>query len=91
MALDGNAFLSFKVHVIENLIHHFPFTDGIGGLKQTICQSGLTMVNMCNDAEIPDFFHRMVSAVKRLCILFLERCKVSHFKDAYILQYHNKL
>ena len=32
MAFDGNAFFSFKVHVIKDLIHHFPFTDGIGGL-----------------------------------------------------------
>ena len=89
MAFDGDAFFSFKVHVIEDLIHHFPVTDGIGGLKQSICQSRFTMIDMRNDAEIPDFFHRMGSAVKRLVILFIEMCKVSHFKYAYALEYHN--
>ena len=89
MAFDGNTLFSFKVHVIEDLIHHFSFTDGIGGLKQSICQSRFTMIDMGNDAEIPDFFHRMGSAVKRLVILFIEMCKVSHFKYAYALEYHN--
>ena len=49
------------------------------------------MINMCNDAEIPDFFHRMGSALKRLVFLILEMCKVSHFKCAYILEYDNMI
>jgi hypothetical protein len=82
MAFDGDSFLPLQVHIIKDLVHHFPVTDGIGGLKQTISQSGLAMVYMCNDAEIPDFFHRMGSAVKRLLILLFKMCKVSHFKCA---------
>jgi hypothetical protein len=76
MAFDGDAFLPFQVHIIEDLVHHFSVTDGIGGLKQTICQSRFAMINMSNDTEIPDFFHRMGSAVKRLVILFLSCAKL---------------
>jgi hypothetical protein len=82
MAFDCDTLFPFQVHIIQYLIHHFPVTDGIGGLKESVRQSGFTMVNMRNDAEIPDFFHRMGSAVKRLVNLLIEMCKVSHFKCA---------
>ena len=55
MALDGDASLLFKVHIIEHLAFcHF---NGLSIFKQAVGQGRLAMVNMCNNAEITDVLH----------------------------------
>ena len=55
MALDGDASLFLQVHIVE----HLPFgdLDGVGVFQQSICQGRLTMVYMCDDAEITYVLH----------------------------------
>jgi FkbM family methyltransferase len=57
MAFDGDAFFAFQVHIVQHLVHHFAFADGIGNLQETVCQRGFTVIYVCNDAEIPDILH----------------------------------
>ena len=58
MALDGDAALFFEIHIIEHLtLGHL---DGIGELKQTVGKGRLTMVDVCNDAEVSDMFHSTI-------------------------------
>ncbi len=33
VALDGNALLSLEIHIVQYLVHHFPFRNGIGALQ----------------------------------------------------------
>ena len=54
LAFDGNAALPFDVHRVENLIFEIPLGYDMGGLDQTIGQGGFAMVNVGDDAEIPD-------------------------------------
>jgi hypothetical protein len=61
MALYGNTFLSFKVHVIKYLIHHFTLTNGIGHLQQAVGQGTFTMVNVRDNAKITELLHKYYS------------------------------
>ena len=55
MTLDGDATLSLQIHVVQHLtLRHL---NSLGELQQTVCQGGLTMVDMCDNAEIPDMIH----------------------------------
>ena len=58
VAFDGDPTLSFEVHIVEGLVLHLPFGDGSRGLEQPVGQGTFPMVNMCNNAEISDVFHR---------------------------------
>ena len=55
MALDGDAALALQVHIVE----HLPFSNlnGLGALQQTVGQRRLTVVYMCDDAEVADVLH----------------------------------
>ena len=55
VALDGDAALLFKVHVIE----HLPLCnlDGVGAFQQSVGNGALSMVNVGDDAEVSDMFH----------------------------------
>ena len=55
VALDGDAALLLQVHIVE----HLPFCDldGVGVLQQAICQGRLTVVYVCDDAEITYMLH----------------------------------
>ena len=57
MALDGDAPLPFKVHVVEYLILVFPFRDCVGLFKKAVGQGAFAMVNMSYYAEITDTVH----------------------------------
>ncbi len=51
--LDGDAALTLQVHGIENLFVHFALRERAGHFEQAVCQRGLAMVDMRDDAEIP--------------------------------------
>ena len=54
MALDGDAFFSFQVHIVQHLVHHISFADGVGNLQKPVSQGGFAVVNMCDDAKVTD-------------------------------------
>ena len=57
VALDGDAPLPFKVHIVENLILVFPFRDCVCLFKKAVSQGAFTVVNMGYNAEITDTVH----------------------------------
>jgi hypothetical protein len=64
VAFDGNAALSFEIHVIECLILHVAFADRIGVLQQSVGEGTLAVVDVGDDAEITDIFHGDSLSVK---------------------------
>ena len=58
MALDGDTLLTFQVHVVQNLVLHLTGTEGAGKFQQAVCQRGLTVIYMCNDAKVADVLHK---------------------------------
>lgn len=54
MTLDSYALFPFQVHIIEYLVHHFPFIDSVGSLQKAVCKGGFTMIYMSYNAKIPD-------------------------------------
>ncbi len=58
VALDGDAFLPFQVHVVQHLVFHLPVAQGLGEFQQTVCQGRFTMVDMGDDAEIANILHK---------------------------------
>ena len=63
MALNGDATLLFKVHIIK----HLPLRHGnsLRVFQQTVCQSALPVVDMGNDAEVSDVLHEKVYILLR--------------------------
>ena len=62
MTFDGNTPLPFQVHVVQGLIGHIPFRNGVGKLQQTVGQGAFPMVDVCDDAKIADVLHVARSA-----------------------------
>ena len=58
VALDRDAALTLEVHIVQHCIHHLPLGDRLGRLDHPVCQSTLAVVNVRNDAEIPNIFHK---------------------------------
>ena len=54
LRLDGNALLPLQVHLVQHLLAHVAGGDGAGRLQEAVCQRGLAVVDMCDDAEVAD-------------------------------------
>ena len=54
VGLDGDAPLAFEIHGIEQLRLGVPLRDGAGELQQPVGKRGLPVIDMGDDAEIPD-------------------------------------
>ena len=57
MALDGDATLALKVHVVEHLCLQVLCLYGVGIFKQTVGKRALSVVDMRYNAKIPYIFH----------------------------------
>ena len=57
MALDGDAFLLFKVHRVKNLIFHVSGSQSVGDLQHPVCERTFTMVDMCDYAKVSYVLH----------------------------------
>ena len=55
VALDGDASLALKVHIVEHL--SFGNLYGLRKFQETVGQGRLTVVDMSDDAEVPDILH----------------------------------
>ena len=56
MALDGDSALALQVHIIKHL--SIRDLNGISIFQQTVSQCTLTVVNVCNNAEITYILHK---------------------------------
>ena len=65
MAFNGNAFLSFQIHIVKYLVHHISVADSTGALQQAVGQGRFAVVNMCNDAKISDVLHVLMPQFSR--------------------------
>src|SRR5580700_10721983 len=63
MALYGDSLFSFQVHIIEYLVHHVSVANGMGNLQKTVGKGGFSVINMGNDAKIPDILHYVFLAL----------------------------
>src|SRR6185436_16080891 len=52
--LDRDPLLALQVHVVEHLVLHLRLGDGVGPLEQPVRQGRLPVVDVRDDAEIPD-------------------------------------
>ena len=54
VGFDSDAALAFQIHRIQHLRHHFALAERARHFKQTVRERGLAVVDVRNDAEIPD-------------------------------------
>ena len=54
LGLDGDALLALQVHRVEHLVGHLARVDGAGALQQPVGQGRLAVVDVGDDAEVPD-------------------------------------
>ena len=52
--LDGDAALALQIHGVEHLRGHLALREGAGALEQAVGQRGFPVVDVCDDAEIPN-------------------------------------
>ena len=57
VALDGDATLALKVHVVEHLVDEFLVVKRVGQFQEAVGQGRFAVVDMSDDAEISDVFH----------------------------------
>ncbi len=60
LAFNGNASLPFDVHVIEDLVPELAVVHQVGILDKAIRERRLAVIDVGDDAEIPDLFHCVV-------------------------------
>jgi hypothetical protein len=54
LALDGDAALALDVHPVQVLRPHLPLPHHAGELEHPVRQRGLAVVDVRDDAEVPD-------------------------------------
>ncbi len=54
VGLDGDATLSFQVHGVEHLLHHFALRKRASHFEQAVRKSRLPVVDVRDDREVPD-------------------------------------
>lgn len=55
---DGDAALSFQFHAVQHLRLHLAIGEHTGFFDQAVGQGGFPVINMCNNAEISNIFHK---------------------------------
>ncbi len=68
VGFDGDAALPLKVHAVKQLVLHVALGDGLGFFQQAVGQGGFPVVNMGDNAKIPDMAAGYVQS-KHLVIL----------------------
>ena len=57
LAFDRNAPFTFNIHAIENLVLKIPVRNNVRHLNKPVGQSGFTVIDMGDNAEISDILH----------------------------------
>ena len=70
VALDGDAALALQIHVVEELVHLLSRRNALGYVEKAVGQGALTVVDMGDDAEVPDVVHGGCKGNLRRCLLF---------------------
>ena len=76
VALNGDAALALKVHVVQNLVDEFFVVERMCQFQKPIGQGGFAVVDMGYDAKITDVFHYgRKNRKKSICSLMLRKKK----------------
>ena len=59
MALDGDTLLLLKIHRVKDLVFHIASGQSVGDLQHSVGKGALAVVDMCNDAKVSCFLHRI--------------------------------
>jgi len=75
VALDGDAALALKVHVVQCLILHVPLVDGFGMFQQAVGEGAFAVVNVRDDAEVADMLHLIdsINPIRSIDSIFIPR------------------
>ena len=68
-SFDGNTPFPFDVHIVQNLFFHVPLCNRKSLFENPVCQCGFSVVNMGDNAKIPNLFHAIwfsLSLVQRM-------------------------
>ena len=57
MALDSDTTLALQIHIIQGLILHLAFADGVGVLQQPVGECAFAVVNVGDNAKISNVLH----------------------------------
>lgn len=75
LGLNGDAPFALNIHIVQILVAHVTITDHPGELQNSIRQGRFPVVDVCDDAEVPDTRRvgercfRVVGGHKRAVIL----------------------
>ncbi|CDC62825.1 putative uncharacterized protein [Clostridium sp. CAG:448] len=58
--LDRDASLSLQIHIVQKLFLHLPLGHRLGCLHDPVRQRGLSVIDMCNNREIPNMLHSLI-------------------------------
>ena len=57
VALDSNALLALQIHIVQHLSLHIALAQRLRQFKQTVGKGGLTVIDVCDNAEIAYSVH----------------------------------
>jgi hypothetical protein len=57
VALDGDPALALEVHVVQLLVHLFPFPHRLGEVEEAVREGTLTVVDVGNYTEVSNVLH----------------------------------
>ena len=71
MAFDGNTTLPFKIHIIKDLCGgHLSTVKSVGYFQQAVGQCGLSMINMSDNAEVPETINFCTGQCHKISVRF---------------------
>ena len=74
MALDSDATLALKIHVVKHLVDEFLVVERVSQFQKAVGQGRFAVVDMRDDAKISDVFHYGRKSTKNsLCALKFEK------------------
>ena len=57
MTLDGDATLSFQIHIVQKLRLHLTVHDSMSGLYESVSQCAFAVIYMGDNAEVANVLH----------------------------------
>ena len=73
VTLNGNTTFPLQIHIVQQLVLHVTIGHSSGKLQQPVSQCALTVIDVCNDAEVPYSLHSLKKKCKNRkiwCICF---------------------
>ena len=56
LQFDGDSTLPFQLHIVQELLTHFPLGNQACLFNDPVCQSRFPVIDMCDDTEVSNVF-----------------------------------